>query len=72
MLYFLKNLFLVYNFNRIKVISSIVDMVMVVNCYKFFLVRVLNFYLVFLKCGVFKKLVLMFWKNVLREIEVLL
>lgn len=68
--YPLKNLSSVHNFNRKKVTSSIVDMVMVANCYKLALVRVLNFQTVLSKCGVFKKLVLTPWKNSLRELEV--
>lgn len=70
MKYPLKNLSSVHNFNRKKVTSSIVDMVMVANCYKLSFVRVLNFQSVLSKCGVFKKLVLTPWKNALREIEV--
>lgn len=60
--YPLKNLSSVHNFNKKKVTSSIVDMVMVANCYKLSLVRVLNFQSVPSKCGVFKKLVLTPWK----------
>lgn len=72
--YALKNVSPVHNFIKKRVTSSIVDMVMVANCYKLSLVRVLNFQSVPSKSGVFlyifKKLVLTPWTNSLREIEV--
>lgn len=72
--YALKNVSPVHNFIKKRVTSSIVDMVMVANCYKLSLLRVLNFQSVPSKSGVFlyifKKLVLTPWTNSLREIEV--
>lgn len=65
--YALKNVSPVHNFIKKRVTSSIVDMVMVANCYKLSLVRVLNVQSVPSKSGVFlyifKKLVLTPWTN---------